>query len=131
VFKKELSETLHNIFGIPKVSFDNSGDKEQNILFVDVASNVTVAKKTKVTAKVTGTLRMYAPNDKLTFGFFAKKLHTCSPSDQANLFFYEMDQSGEYYGNLVERTCNFVYFFQDHYDPEDGELDEIEFSFVS
>jgi hypothetical protein len=131
VFKKDLAERLHRIFGIPKVTFENSDDKEQNLMFVDVTkTSHHVAKKTEIGCIVDGLITVFAPNDKLTFGFFQKRLHTCDPEDGRLFFFYNLDQSNEYFGNLIAIKCNFSFFFKAPYDPEAGVIDEVNFVFA-
>jgi hypothetical protein len=72
---------------------------------------------------------MYAPNDKLTFGFFSKAIARAKPEYTVDMFFHNMDQSGEYFGDLVERKCSFIYFFKAQYDPDTELLDGVTFTF--
>ncbi len=117
---------------VDKATFDLTDKevKEQNVLYVDVVNSVGTTKQGRAIFKVSGDIFIYAPNDKLTFGYFNKCLEKADPSDSLDLFFHKIDYSGEYMGNLVERRCSFVYFYSAQYDPEAGEINEIETAII-
>lgn len=130
MFKKALTESLSKIFVVDDVTFDapQKETREQNVLYIDVVSATTNAQHGSVSGIVKGDIYMYAPNDKLTFGYFNKAIHRANKDDPAvtqPFFFHQMDQSGEYYGNLVERRCSFEYQYNVQYDPEAGRITDI------
>ncbi len=129
MFKKALAKDLAEVFGIDKVTFDADLEKEQNVLFIDVFEAPSFPKKGSIKARVRGQIIMFAPSDKLTFGFFAKRINSAKVETTRKFHFSNMDQSGEYYKNLVERKCNFLYFYHAEYDPEAGEINQLTFSF--
>jgi hypothetical protein len=132
MFKTELKTKLSNIFGLKRVTFDFPGEaKEQDILFINIDSVISSAGSGKAKAKVKGELSIFADTEKLPFGFFNKKINLALNADTIDLFFYEFDQNGEYFGNLVERKVKFVYFYNKQYDPDQGLITSITFNEVN
>lgn len=129
MFETTLETALKKIFDVPIVTYSKPDPKniEQNVLFVDVVKAVIGAKEKKATARVTAEVTMYAPANKLKFGFFGKRLYMADATDTAPFYFYNLEESDKLYGDLVERRCKFIYFFSSEYDPEHGSLTSVEF----
>lgn len=129
MFRKSLKEKLERIFGLPKVTFDAPGEtKEQEGVFIQIDDAVSRVKKGRAIVKAQGVIAIFANAEKLPFGFFNKRLENADASDTADLFFYDIDTNIKYYQNLVERQCKFVYFFNQEYDPEAGEITSLTLS---
>lgn len=135
MFKKSLQEKLTKIFGMPRASFDSIKEpndaKEQECIFIDVDNVVSKIEKGTASARVNGTISIFAQSSKLPYGFFNKKIAAAQVSDHADFYFHKFDQSEEYFGNLVKLKCEFVYFFRSAYDPEYGEITSVDFAFAS
>lgn len=120
---------MTRIFGIPKVSFDfPSESKEQDTIFINISQVISRVTAGVEACRAMGSLSVFANSDKLPFGFFNKKINSADLADTIDLFFYNIDQNAGYYGNLVERKCDFTYFYRDQYDPDHGEITSIVFS---
>lgn len=125
MFEKALAEKLQKIFPLSKVRFDEPSEaKEQEGIFVTVESSVSKITEKKARAKATGYLSIFANSEKLPFGFFNKRISAMG-SDAKEIFFYNIDQNAKYFGNLVERRCYFVYFFETQFDPDTGLISSI------
>lgn len=132
MFRKEMQEKLKAIFGVKKVSFDEPGDSyEQDCIFVFVQECKSNTGQGKATARVAGQLIMFSERDKLTFGFFNKKLQQAPAALTKPFFFFDMDtealNSPARYQNISERRASFVYLYSAQYDPNQGELTSVDF----
>jgi hypothetical protein len=126
MFRKSMKAKLQRIFDMPKVSFESPSEaKEQETIFVEIEKSKASVTNGRAIAKVTGKLAIFANSDKLPFGFINKRINSADNSDTAEFFFYNIDQNEKYYGNLVERQVSFVYFYNDQYDPDAGEIDSV------
>lgn len=105
----------------------SSEAKEQNCLFVNVETPRITIKQGKQLARVEGSVVMFAQNENLPFGFFAKAIQAADPADTKDLFFFEVETNTRTYQNLVQRGFSFVYFFSGQYDPDNGTLNAIVF----
>jgi hypothetical protein len=129
MFKTQIHDKLLNIFNVKKVTFELPSEaKEQECIFIHVDSAVSKVTNGRAIAKVQGTLSIFANGEKLPFGFFHKKINSANIDDSANFFFYNMDVNVTYFGNLIERKASFVYFYNEQYDPNNGEINELNFS---
>jgi hypothetical protein len=127
MFETSLKDALVTVFGIPKVTYEAPSEaKEQQCLFVKIDSATSSIRNGVALAKVMGTISIFANSDKLPFGFFAKRIQRSEPDDTSAFYFYNMDKSEQYFGNLVERTCSFVYFYSEQYDPNGGLITSME-----
>jgi hypothetical protein len=127
MFRSSLKTSLENIFGLKRVSFDTPGDtKEQEVLFVEIKNNVSRVTNGRAIAKATGTLSVYANQEKLPFGYFHKKINSANIEDTCNFFFHGFDSNEKYFGNLIERSLNFVYFYNSEYNPNSGLITSLE-----
>lgn len=127
MFELELTQKFKNIFKLNKVTFDSPGESmEQNCLFVEIEVAKNTIKDGKEQSKVTGTIYMIAPNDKLKFGFFSKAIAKASNIDTENLFFSDFEGNSNRFRNLVQRSCSFTYFFYGQFDPSIGTIESID-----
>jgi hypothetical protein len=129
VFKKDLAERLKAIFDLDKVTFDKPGEsQEQECAFVVIDNAVCRVSDAKSSAKVTGTLVIYANSDKLPYGYFAKQIEKADPSQTGPIFFYNFEENSGMEVNIVERRANFLYLFDSQYDPAIGTLTQVNLS---
>jgi hypothetical protein len=128
VVEKSLQNKLIRIFDIAKVTFDEPGEsREQNCLFLDVETTRFNYTEGYYRGKLTGKATMFAPNDKLPLGYFAKRVRLADPADTKDLFF-TFEESSKMYQNIVQRSFTFVYLFNGQYDPETGSIESVTFS---
>lgn len=133
MFRKELEKRLKNIFGFRKISFDAPSESfEQDTLFVDISEVRTNAAPGKASAYVRGSLSVFSQNDKLPYGYFNKRLQTASASLTKSLFFYDIDtnvlNSPARMQNISERRTSFVFLYSEQYDPNRGQLTQVNYS---
>lgn len=127
MFENKLKEDLKSIFKVKKITYDQpSNMDEQDCIFVEIESSNNQIRDGRVRAQVTCTATIYAQNDKLPFGFVSKAIKQSDPTITKNFFFYDLEQNSKTYQNLVQRSFSFVYFFSGQYDPNIGNIDEVE-----
>jgi hypothetical protein len=127
VFEKTLTAKLKNIFNVKKVTFDHPGEsREQECIFINVENARVTIKDGREICRVNGTLVFYANNEKLPYAFFFKKIRDAALSDVKDLHFSPEQNTG-LYENIVERSMDFVYFYDSQYDPDLGILNEVNF----
>jgi hypothetical protein len=127
MFREELQEKLSKIFGFRKTTFDAPSDEyEQDTLFIEVQESFSRATNGKVLGKVTGSLVVYSQNNKLPYGFFAKRLTLADSALTRDLFLFDIDtdiaSSPARIQNINERRSRFVYLFRTDFDPSHGEM---------
>jgi hypothetical protein len=131
VFRKQLKSSLQEIFGISKTTFDAPSDKfEQDTLFIEVAESPSSVGSGIEKAKVTGFLTVYAQEEKLPFGFFNKKIMAASPTLTKKFFFgteQNVATSPARTQNITERRMDFLFLYSSQYDPNLGELTQVNF----
>lgn len=135
MFRKTLQEKLQKIFGFEKVTFDAPSDAfEQDVLFIEVNQPRTRTSEGMVYARVTGQLVVYSQDNKLTYGFFNKRIALAPHALTKDFFFYDIDTNQESsparLQNITERRASFVFFFSAQFDPKLGELTTLETSEV-
>lgn len=131
MFKKEMAEKLKAIFGVKEVKFDEPGESfEQDTLFVEVQKCRSNTGQGRATARVTGALIFFSQNEKLSYGFFNKRLQQASGKLTAPFYFFDIDVealgSQARYQNISERRASFVYLYSAQYDPNQGQLTGVE-----
>lgn len=131
MFRKELEDNLKKIFGFEKVSLNAPSDSfEQDTLFVQIDQPNTRTSEGKVYAKVYGQLIVFSQHDKLTYGFFNKRIEKADVALTKKFFFYDTDvnveNSNARMQNIHERRTSFVFFFTAQYDPKLGTLTTLE-----
>lgn len=130
MFRKDLIRRLELIFGMPKTTMLAASDSyEQDTLFVEILSSrsrTSGAAGGSETARVVGSLLIYSQEDRLPYGFFAKRIEQAPADLKAPLFFYDSDvdvvDSPAREVNLHERRTNFTFFYNSQYDPDRGQL---------
>lgn len=129
MLETDLKAKLSRIFGYKKTSFDQPDDKslEQEVLFINITSCRSHAREGNEYSRAEGIISVFVSSEKQFFGFFNKRIQQADSADTKDFFFYNIDQNEKYFGNLVERRCNFRYFHRAQYDPDHGELNEMEF----
>ena len=129
MFELALKQNLERIFDTKKVTF-NAADPEaleQDTLFVDIERGSPRVKDGRVTAKVMGKAFIFAQNNKIPFGYFAKYIDKAPADLTAPFFFYDLEENLKVNINLVRRGFSFVYFFNGQYDPDLGNITSIDF----
>ncbi len=134
MFKKDVERRLRSIFGFEKVTF-SAPDKEvseQYCLFVEIDSaKPRPYGKDRICCRVVGKLIAFSQDERLPYGFFAKRIEQANPDDKKSFIFEtEMDvaDSASRYQNIHERHVNFIFLYDAQYDPDRGELTEINLS---
>ena len=123
MFEKTLKEKLQRIFDFKKSTFDLPGEsQEQECLFIEVQNARPTIKDGRELAFVEGKLRVFANQDKLPFGYFMKRVKNADPADTKDLFFFDFEENGGTFRNIVERSLSFTYFFDSQYDPAMGTI---------
>ena len=129
MFEKQLESKFLKIFNCKKVSFDQPGEsREQEVLFVEIEVAKNIVKDGQVVSKISGSASMFGNNDKLTFGYFSKRIAKSDPADTKALFFYDIESNTKRYQNIVQRGFSFIYFFNSQFDPETGSIDSVTFT---
>lgn len=72
-----------------------------------------------------GRLTIFSQNDKITYGFFMKKINEAKPDWTKPFFFFDFEENSRLIGNVCERTVGFEYFFNGQYDPDLGNINSI------
>lgn len=131
MFKKEMLDKLHKIFGMRKTTFDIPSEAfEQDTLFIEILKVRSNTGQGKARAHVEGQLVIYSQNDKLTYGFFNKRIEQADPALTKDFFFFDMEvpalNSPARLQNISERRVSFVYLYSAQYDPNQGELTSLE-----
>lgn len=130
MFRKDLQRRLEAIFGIPKTTFlAPSGEApEQNTMFIEVSASNARVGGGRETARVEGTLVVFAQGDALPFGFFNKAIERADPALTKPLFFFNIDTDvpGDRMQNIHERRTSFVFLYDAQYDPNQGSITELE-----
>lgn len=146
MFERDLQQKLKNIFGLRKVTFNapKEDTPEQDTLFITISSarTSTAGKVGIQRARVTGFLTVFSQamltetesNSKdvrLPFGFFAKRISQAAYVDTKPFFFEEereVTNSPARTQNLHERQVSFTFLYSAQYDPDRGELNEVDFN---
>jgi hypothetical protein len=135
VFRKDLEDKLSKIFRFKKTTFLSPSDAfEQDTLFVQINNSRGRVSKDKITAKVEGTLIVFSKGNALPFGYFNKAIGMASKDLTKDFFFSAVDtdvaSSPSRMQDIHERRTNFLFLYSGQYDPNKGELTNVEFSEV-
>lgn len=129
MFEKQLESKLKKIFNCKKVTFDQIGEsQEQECLFVEIEVAKNIIKDGRTVSKISGSASMFGNNDKLTFGYFSKRIAKSDPLDTKPFFFYDIESNTKRFQNVVQRGFSFIYFFDSQFDPETGSIDSVNFT---
>lgn len=131
MFRKELEEKLSKIFGFRKTTFEAPSDAfEQDTLFIEIDTARTRPSQGRIFSKVTGQLVVFSQDNKHTYGYLNKRIEQAPIEVKKNLFFYNVDTNVESSParliNISERRTGFQYLYSADYDPNLGELTDLE-----
>ncbi len=126
MFEAVLLTKFKKVFEVDRARYDSPvhDAPEQDTLFIEIDEAKSSIKNGKALAKVKGKATIFAQNDKLPFGFFAKRI-AAHPDDTLDLFFYDIEENTRLHNNLVQRGFSFIYFFNSQYDPAIGTLTSV------
>lgn len=128
MFEKKLKNKFEKIFGM-RATYDlPSEGKEQERIFISIESSRNKVTHGSESAKVQGVISIFGNSDKLNFGYITKCINNADFKDTSDLFFYNIENNSRYYGNLVERRAGFIYLYKGDYDPNQGEIREIDYT---
>ncbi len=136
MFQKDLQARFQRIFQVPNTTF-NAPDfnaPEQDTLFIEiltVRSRMSASDGGRETARVLGAATLFSQNTRLPYGFFAKRVEQARSVDTKGLFFeteQDVAASPARMINLHERRLPFMFLYDSQYDPDRGEISEIDFS---
>ncbi len=126
-----MQDQLTRIFDLKKVSYDlPSKSHEQEACFIEVKKAETKIIDAKQIAKVNGSLHVFAEQNKLPYGYFAKQIAKAAYEDSKNFLFFNFEENKGTYLNISERSIDFVYLFDSQYDPAIGTIDEVNLSYA-
>lgn len=128
MFENSLEKDLKTIFNLSKVTFNLPGSYEKNTGFIEIDRAVTktsrVAKRAQ--ARVYGRLVVFVSDEDMPYGFISKRIDKAPANIKARFFFTQTEEnipaSEARLQNLYERHCNFIYFYREQFDPNQGEL---------
>lgn len=130
MFEATLQNQIKRIFQIDKVSYDQPGESnEQEGAFIRVDQAMGRIKDGRQLCHVQGRISIFANQDKLKYGYFAKKLSAATQSDKDGLYFYDFEDNRGTYRNIVERSCGFIYLFDSQHDPAIGTITSVDLSY--
>ena len=128
MFKKQLENDLVKIFDIDKIRFDSvSESQEQAAIFVQVESVRSTITDKLQSYKVEAEVRLFARSEALPFGFLMKQIMQAPKEVSQRFFFYDLEENAGTFQNINERSFKFIYFYKNEFDPNRGELTELEF----
>lgn len=132
MFRADLKDKLENIFGYRKTTFLAPSDQfEQDTLFIQIDEAHPKVTEERATAKVMGTLTVFAQAQKFPFGSLSKKIEEASANLTAPFFFFDIEtdvaNSPARLVNIVERRTRFIFLYSETYDRSFGELTSVDF----
>ena len=128
MFEDALKTRLKAIFDLDKVTYDAVGQaQEQETIFIEITSSKNRIRDGVETARVEGLLRVFSSSKKLPYGYFSKKIQEADNALTRDLFFYDIEENSNVFGNIAERNMSFIYFFNSQYDPNLGSITSVTF----
>lgn len=128
MFKKQLEHDLLKIFGIDIIRFESvSESQEQAAIFVEIEKVISTIKEKEQLYRVDCRVRLFARSEALPFGFLMKQIQAADPNVSQKFFFYDLEENAGTFQNINERSFKFIYFYNSEFDPDRGELTEIQF----
>lgn len=113
-----------------KVTFARPGEsQEQEGVFIAVERSLCRMKDARQTARVEGTLHVFAQADKMPFGYLSKCIASADPADTFGFFFRDFEENVGTFQNLCEKKVGFNYLFDSQYDPAIGTITEVDLSY--
>lgn len=136
MFRASLQQNLEKIFGVKKVTYNAPSDVyEQDSLFVNVQEVTSrIAPGKSAYARVMGNLTVYSHGARLPFGFFSKRIQAADSELTKDFFFFDLDvnalNSPARLQDISEIQGKFIFLYSSQYDPNQGELTDLELEFV-
>jgi hypothetical protein len=144
MFELDLQKKLMRIFGLSKVTYlaPTEETAEQDTLFITITEVKarTGGNIASQSARVKGVLTVFsqgmlhethdAKEVRLSYGYFSRRIAQAAYADTKPFFFEEeRDIAGSpaRVQNLHERQVNFTFLYSAQYDPDRGELNEVDF----
>lgn len=122
-----MKEKLLKIFDFPKATYAEPGEsQEQNCLFIEVQSSRNQVKDRKMVSRVTGQVTVYGIFERLPYGYFSKCIDKAEKELKEGFFFFDFEANTKIFQDKVQRTFNFIYFFNGQYDPNLGSITSID-----
>lgn len=133
MIEKVLKDRFEKIFQVRKVTFDSPADlnssdlvaPEQETLFIEIGSSRTTFKDKLEIGKIIGRASIFAQQEKLPYGFFAKQIAAADAALTKDIFFTNIDENKGRFLNLTERSFGFVFLFDGQFDPALGSIESI------
>ncbi len=127
MFEKELADKLKRIFDLKKVRYDAPSDsQEQECLFVEIEKANSRVSEQRFVGQATGKITVWGNSEKLPYGYFTKRIVEANKADTKDLFFYDFEENSQTIGNISQRGMAFRYLFDLQYNPNVGEMTELE-----
>jgi len=122
MFRKDLEQRLCKIFGFEKTTYNAPSDSfEQDVLFIEIGDCKSRVSQGKIFARIRGEIIVFSQDNKLTYGFFNKRIEQADLDLKAPLFFHDIDTNVETsparLQNINERRCGFQFFYSGQYNP--------------
>lgn len=126
-FETELKRRFQEIFRLKNTTFSKPGEtEEQETLFIQVnESNPKISFKKEI-YRVVGQGIVFAEVEKMPAGYFAKAIQMAPHELTKDFSFLKVDQSQDTFANIVRRSFDFVFLYSRQYDPNQGELTQVE-----
>lgn len=122
-----MLEKLTRIFQMKATLDAPSESFEQEKIFVEIESWNTRVKGDFQTFRASGVFYVFAQNEKMQAGYFSNMIEAANADDCRPFHFSNIDSVGQFReNNLSERRVSFEYFDRISYDPNKGELNELE-----
>lgn len=90
---------------------------------------MSAAQGGRETSTVTGSIVVFSQDNALPFGFFNKKIEQADKEFTNGLCFMNMDvdviTSPARIQNIHERRCDFIFLYDSQYDPNRGEMNQL------
>lgn len=136
MFKKDLQDRVKRIFGVSKTTFNlvDFAAPEQDCLFIEITdAKSRPYSKDRISARVTGALKLYAKYEAATYGFFPKRIEQSAPADRARFIFGQEENVPVVSAdgltliqNLRETRVSFTFLYDSQYDPDRGVINELD-----
>jgi len=131
--EKELLSRLQKIFGFKKATFSMPSESfEQDTLFVFIENAFSRVTDKITYYKVNGSITIFTQDEKMPTGFMNKRIEMSDIELTKDLFFFNIDtyveNSQARVQNINERRASFVFMYKEQFNPEKGQLTELDIS---
>lgn len=125
--EKDLADKISRIFRIDRVTYDLPSDtEEQECVFIKIDASRNTFRPKRMVGRMVGAVTIYSQANKTPFGFFSKSIEQAQAADKKDLFFTNFEENVRVFGNLVERSASFTFFFSGEYNPNVGKIKKID-----